>query len=207
MGILPVVLLLGACGEESADSGAPPAGDSSPEPPADGGGQDGAQYQVSGAVLQSGDGEPMLCSGLMESMPPQCGTGLPVEGWDWNAVESESAADTTWGHYVVTGTWDGERFTLTEPPETEAPDGVAPAPEEPEVPPADRSPEELAEVQQSLMAEYPDDVLSAHVDEESRVVRADVVADTPELRQSLAEDFGEGTVVPEGWLRPVTDGG
>lgn len=48
-------------------------------------------------------------------MPPQ-GSGPDVVGWDWSAVEAESASGTTWGEYEVVGTFDGEQFTLTEPP-------------------------------------------------------------------------------------------
>ena len=49
------------------------------------------------------------------SLPPQC-SGLAVVGWDWNAVENEQAANAiTWGSWQVTGTYDGERFTLTAP--------------------------------------------------------------------------------------------
>jgi hypothetical protein len=66
------------------------------------------------AVLQEGDGPPELClAGVAESFPPQCG-GPEIVGWDWDAVESESAQDTTWGEYEVEGTWDGETFHLTE---------------------------------------------------------------------------------------------
>jgi hypothetical protein len=49
-------------------------------------------------------------------MPPQC-SGPEVVGWDWEAVDSEQAANgTTWGTFLVIGTWDGERLTLTELP-------------------------------------------------------------------------------------------
>ncbi|WP_086160997.1 hypothetical protein [Streptomyces marincola] len=206
--MVPFVLLLGACGEESAGSGDPPTGDSGARAPADGGG-DGQQYEVSGTMFQEAGGEPMLCAVLMESMPPQCGDGLPVAGWDWDAVAAESASGVRWGHFVLTGTWDGERFTVTAPAEREAPDGAPPAPREPERPeaPADElDADQLNEVRRELVDDYPHDVLSAHVDEEHGVVRADVVLDSPELREELAGEFGDGTVVPTGWLRPVTGG-
>jgi hypothetical protein len=65
-------------------------------------------------VLQKGDGPPELClGGVAESLPPQCG-GPEIAGWDWDAVEADSAQGTTWGEYAVEGTWDGETFRLTE---------------------------------------------------------------------------------------------
>ncbi|MBE1875335.1 hypothetical protein [Myceligenerans pegani] len=77
-------------------------------------------------VLQKGDGPPELClGGVAESLPPQCG-GPEVAGWDWDAVESDSAQDTTWGEYEVEGTWDGETFHLTS--------AAAPPDEWPELP-------------------------------------------------------------------------
>jgi hypothetical protein len=52
----------------------------------------------------------------MESYPPQC-SGPDILGWDWAAVDGEeSASGVTWGAYAVQGTWDGERFTVTQPP-------------------------------------------------------------------------------------------
>ncbi|WP_275002685.1 hypothetical protein [Promicromonospora iranensis] len=65
-------------------------------------------------VLQEGDGPPELClGGVAESFPPQCG-GPEIAGWDWDAVDADSAQGTTWGEYTVEGTWDGEIFHLTE---------------------------------------------------------------------------------------------
>ena len=58
-----------------------------------------------------------LCLGpVAESYPPQC-SGLPVQGWTWDGVEgSEISGDSTWGVYAVHGTFDGETFTVTQPP-------------------------------------------------------------------------------------------
>jgi hypothetical protein len=106
-------LLVGtiACGdpEEATEPAAPP---------------EDQRYEASLTVLESPDHGPELCYGVADSLPPQCG-GLPIDGWDWSAVEAESASGTTWGDYHVVGTFDGERFTLTEPP-------GAPRPSEPD---------------------------------------------------------------------------
>jgi hypothetical protein len=71
----------------------------------------------------------------MDSLPPQCG-GPDVVGWDWDEVDGEeSASGTTWGTFELIGTWDGERFTLTDAPAPPAvdlgPDGAAVEPPTP----------------------------------------------------------------------------
>lgn len=83
------------------------------EPPAAAGPQ---RYAADAMVLEEADGSgPMLCVGIvLESLPPQCGD-VPLEGWDWDAVEGEERmSGTTWGEYRVIGTYDGERFTVDE---------------------------------------------------------------------------------------------
>ena len=47
-------------------------------------------------------------------IPPQC-AGPDLIGWDWDAVEHTSVLGTKDGSYLLVGTFDGERFTLTEP--------------------------------------------------------------------------------------------
>jgi hypothetical protein len=86
-------------------------------------------YRASGTVLESREHGPMLCMMVATSYPPQCGD-VELVGWDWDLVDDEeSASGTTWGGpYEVTGTWDGERLTLTEPPRT-ATDGSALSPD------------------------------------------------------------------------------
>lgn len=62
-------------------------------------------------VLDDGEG-PQLCGFVAESYPPQC-SGYPLLGWDWNRVEHETASGTRWTSAVLTGTFDGLRFTVT----------------------------------------------------------------------------------------------
>lgn len=100
----------------------------------------GQVYEGSFTVLQAAGQSPMLCHAIQESFPPQC-AGLPVSGWDWDAVEGEETANgTSWGSWHVTGTYDGERFHLTDPPgparqggEDEDNSDFSPACEEPDV--------------------------------------------------------------------------
>jgi len=87
------------------------------------------------SVLESPEHGPQLCNGMEQSYPPQCG-GPDVVGWSWDAAEGEESANgTTWGAYELTGTWDGGRFTLTEPPapprrvDRSDPDFSSPCPE------------------------------------------------------------------------------
>lgn len=97
-------LLLAGCAEAA---GSAPA----PEP------VEAERYAVSTTVLESPDHGPQLClGGVEQSLPPQCG-GPDVVGFQWaDADGEESANGTTWGEYGLVGTWDGDRFTLTEPP-------------------------------------------------------------------------------------------
>ncbi|QSB04133.1 hypothetical protein [Natronoglycomyces albus] len=73
-------------------------------------------FEAQGTVLQGPDDEaPQLCQVVQHSLPPQC-SGIDLEGWDWDDVNHESEADHRWGEYTVTGTYDGQTFTLTEDP-------------------------------------------------------------------------------------------
>jgi len=74
------------------------------------------RFQVLASVLESPAHGPQLCNVMAMSYPPQCG-GPDIPNWDWTVVTSESFNGTTWGGYLVTGTWDtvSQTFTLTEP--------------------------------------------------------------------------------------------
>lgn len=57
------------------------------------------------------------------------GPAPAVVGWDWGeAPDAESAGGVAWGVYELVGTWDGERFTVTEPPQPGDPTAM-PGPE------------------------------------------------------------------------------
>lgn len=120
LGALLLAAALSACGQEAGRDTAPRAQPSSGSAPGD------TLYEAVGLVLESRDGDVGLClGGVMESLPPQC-EGIPLEGWDWDAVSGEeTAAGVTWGDFRVTGYYDGETFTL---------DGAGPIPS-PEPPP------------------------------------------------------------------------
>jgi hypothetical protein len=114
-------LALTACGDVPAGK----TGDPTAEP--------GDRYTTTATVIEAPRQGPQLCTSVMESYPPQCGPGgIDVVGWDWTVLDgSEAEGGTTWGEYVVIGTYEGERFTITESPMPY----VAPEPT-PEPPPA-----------------------------------------------------------------------
>lgn len=78
------------------------------------------RFRVAGTVLENQQHGPQLCilmaaadSGTA-SVPPPCG-GIALSGWTWKGLDPESSSGTTWGFYVVTGTFNGHVFKLTEP--------------------------------------------------------------------------------------------
>jgi hypothetical protein len=97
---------LTACGDEPAGTSSDPATDP------------GDRYTTTATVIEAPGHGPRLSWSVMESHSPQCGLGgIEVVGWDWTVLDgSEAAGDTTWGTYVVVGTHDGKRFTITESP-------------------------------------------------------------------------------------------
>jgi hypothetical protein len=107
--VLAFALLLTACG-----AGDPPSS-SADEPPPTVSGPDPTQlYEADTTVLEDRTHGPMLClSGILESLPPQCGN-VPIANWDWQAVSGEErSAGTIWGNYHVVGSYDRSTFTLT----------------------------------------------------------------------------------------------
>jgi hypothetical protein len=111
------VMATAACAEAKTESvGSTPGGAV--------GGAEGL-LRGSGMVLQEeSDSVPVLCLGFVaDSLPPQC-EGIPIEGWEWDAVEGEEiASGTMWGSYELTGTYDGATFALDEVLGPPVPDG------------------------------------------------------------------------------------
>ena len=111
--VAAAVVAIAIAGCASADpSGTPsqaPLGSVTPVPPE-------GEVRAVGTVLDAG-GDPQLCLGaIAESYPPQC-SGIPLEAWTWEGVDgAESSGDVTWGAYAVMGTYDGETFTVSQPP-------------------------------------------------------------------------------------------
>jgi hypothetical protein len=107
--VLASVLFLAACGAGDPPSSAaeePAPSVSNPDP--------NQLYQVNTTVLEDRTHGPMLClSGILESLPPQCGN-VPIANWDWRAVPGEERLSRAiWGNYHVVGSYDGSTFTIT----------------------------------------------------------------------------------------------
>lgn len=217
----PVTLLVvAACGGDDSDVR---AGRGRDEP-------DGRRYRGTITVLESPDHGPQMCSVLLESYPPQC-EGPDVVGWSWDEAPSpESASGTTWGTYQLTGTWDGERLTLTEPPQApppppppavEDPDFSTPCPEPSGgwliVDPAKTTYESLEAV--TAAARGRSDFAGLWVDEQTRprapegvtvdypgtlVLNVLVTGDVAAAERDLRAVWGGALCVTEG-LRPYAD--
>jgi hypothetical protein len=71
----------------------------------------------SGVVLESAQHGRQSCLGvLLLSYPPQ-GSGPAVRNWDWSAVTGyQNLGGTTCGDYTLTGTYNGNTFTMTRRP-------------------------------------------------------------------------------------------
>ena len=84
------------------------------------------RFRVAATVLGSPAHGPQLCQAVAESYPPQC-AGPDLPGWSWAGLAHQSASGTRWGHYLLIGTFDGKRLTLTEPAKIADPAATPPA--------------------------------------------------------------------------------
>jgi hypothetical protein len=200
------VLVLAACGQGAGDAGSS-GGDA--DTAADSPSGDAVVYQGALTVLQGVERDAAeLCGVVAESYPPQCG-GLPVSGWDWEAVEHEEAEGVRWGSYLVTGTFDGKSLVLTEDPVPTADIDMADYPElqyqEPEIgdPAEDLSTEELQAIADEITAAFPRYVFGGYADDQNGVALIDALLVTPELEAYAAEHYPEDTVVFSAMLKPV----
>lgn len=82
-------------------------------------------HVAAGTVLDAPGKGPRLCLGTVQlSLPPRC-SGPAVTGWDWAPlVDKETWTGTTWGQFIVAGTFDPATFTfaISDPPEPATPD-------------------------------------------------------------------------------------
>ena len=124
--VLVALALVAACSSDG--DGEVRAGDDRPSVSPAG---EAPRYRGTGMVLESDAGGPDLCFSSLDSYPPQCGDGIPLEGWDWSAATGyESASGTRWGSYEVVGTWDGETLTVERfGPPSDEPGGTSPVAE------------------------------------------------------------------------------
>lgn len=123
--IVLVVAPLGACGGPAGPT-TTRSQPSQPSAPLSGSPEPSTEVWTVATVLQRDPSSPPeLCSFVAQSFPPQC-SGPRIVGWDWSDVTDETrASGVTWvDRTYVTGTYDGETFTLTRPPSDLPPPGT-----------------------------------------------------------------------------------
>jgi hypothetical protein len=154
-----------------------------------------------GTVMDVG-GDVELCLGAVaESYPPQC-SGIPIVDWTWDGVEgAESSGDVTWGAYAVQGTYDGEAFTVTQPPIMLALYDPMPVedPTSGEQGAADEA--TLLEIQEQLPDLLGDAYLSSYP--ENGRLWVDVVWDDHTLQDAADAAYGADVVVVRSAMREV----
>ncbi|SIT74226.1 hypothetical protein SAMN05880545_1322 [Microbacterium sp. RU33B] len=158
------------------------------------------EVMAQGTVMDvAGDVE--LCLGaIRESFPPQC-DGIPLAGWSWNGVDgSETSGDVRWGAYALQGEYDGEAFTVTQPPIMLALYDPMPIPSEPQEPGVTDE-DVLLAIQQELPDRLGGSILTSMAQEGRLVV--DVVWDDGTWQKAADEDYGQDVVVIRSALRPV----
>lgn len=205
LGLLAVVALaLGACATPPASGGpdvvAPigPGSDApvtlAPHPPF-------GEVTAQGTVMEVG-GEVELCLGaIAESYPPQC-SGIPLQGWSWDGVEgSETASGVTWGAYAVQGTYDGETFTITQPPIMLALYDPMPFPDPTGGKPGKGTASQLTTIHDDVPDRFGDAYLMSYPD--NGWLWIDVVWDDGTWQDAADAEFGEGVIVIRSALREV----
>lgn len=156
---------------------------------------------ATGTVLDAG-GDAQLCLGAVaESYPPQC-SGIPLDDWTWSGVDgSETSGEVTWGTYAVYGTYDGDRYTVTDPPIMLA----LYDPIRPEDPTGGvegtTSESELTRVQDDIVGRLGERILSAGI--ERGYVWVGVAWDDGTLQKAMDAEYGEDVVVVTSSMRPV----
>ncbi|WP_214466892.1 hypothetical protein [Microbacterium flavescens] len=197
------VLALSGCATSAGSAAPPPAGDAPvgaslgslwPAPPE-------GDVLAQGTVMDVG-GDAELCLGpIAESYPPQC-SGIPIANWTWDGVDgSESSGDTTWGAYAVQGMYDGEEFTVTQPPVMLALFDPMMQDDPTGGEPGQGDEATLLEIQESLPDILHEAYLSSYP--ESGWLFVDVVWDDGTWQKAADEDYGDDTVIIRSALRPV----
>ena len=154
-----------------------------------------------GTVMDVG-GEAELCLGpIAESYPPQC-RGIPIADWTWEGVDgSESSGDTTWGAYAVQGTYDGEEFTLSQPPIMLALYDPMMQDDPTGGEPGQGDEATLAGIQDELPDILQEAYLGSSV--ENGWLYIDVVWDDGTWQKAADDDYGDDTVIVRSAMRPV----
>lgn len=163
-----------------------------------------ARYETIRMVIEEVDG-PQLCFVTLESLPPQCSTGIDLEGWSWDAIDVEIVdGDTTWVDRIyVSGTYDpaSDTFTVDEtrlptPDDRERILMSAPLPDHsaPCAPPADGWPERTDEFPLEQVAQL-DGFAGSWSDPSDRVMVVAMTGDLTAAEASIRELYDQGLCV------------
>lgn len=203
--VVGLLALSGCAGGSSAAPGSSPdapdglgLGALAPEPPE-------GEVIGTGTVMDD-DGSVELCLGaVMESYPPQC-SGVPLAGWSWDGVGgSDSSGRIRWDEYAVTGTYDGETITITQPPMLLALYDPIALPDPSGGEPGTTAEAQLLAIQSQLPELLGDDgsvyLMSAP---ENGYLWVDVLWDDGTYQQAADDGFGAGVVIIRSALRAVT---
>lgn len=111
VGLAAVALLAAGCAGEIRADPAGPTASSTPGPTATPSVESDGRLVGSGTVIDEGSG-PSLCFFVLQSLPPQCGSGVQLRGWQWPNRGVDRRGKTTWGDFAVVGRYDGKRFIV-----------------------------------------------------------------------------------------------
>ncbi len=191
------LLLVAACGTDTADSVADTVGDPKPEMPTAIPAADGPVVGL-GLVLDTD--QPGFCLGpVAESYPPQC-TGLAMTGWDWSEHRGEfdNAGGVKFGSFAVTGTFDGETLTYQSAVSGALYDPM-PTPQPTSSATEDHTQAELEDIAQQLN-ELPGALTTMPGD---NLVVVDVVHDDGSIQEWADATYGAGLVFVHSALAPA----
>jgi hypothetical protein len=154
-----------------------------------------------GTVLDAGGSVELCLGAVAESYPPQC-DGIALTDWSWSGIEgAETAGDVTWGAYAVQGEYDGESFTVTQPPIMLALYDPMPVPDPTEGEPGVGTEDELLGIQEQLPGRLEDAYLSSYP--ENGRLWVDVVWDDGTWQDAADAEYGEDVVVIRSAMRAV----
>jgi hypothetical protein len=118
--VVAIASLLAACTSDGSSS----TGRNETTPLGD---PDAPRYETTATVIGTDHGA-QVCGAVLESLPPQCGGGTPIDGWDWESVPHESSGPVRWGTYELVVTYDRarSRYAVAGPVAEPVPDVDAP---------------------------------------------------------------------------------
>lgn len=155
-----------------------------------------------GTVLDDGSSVQLCLGAVAESAPPQC-SGIPLSGWSWAGLDdAATAGGATWGTYAVSGTYDGDTFTVTRTPVPLALFDPVAAPDPTEGKPGTATAADAAVIQDAVPDAIGDAFLASS--QQDGWVFVDVVWDDGTWQEAADQDFGAGKVIVRSAIREIS---